>query len=504
MSLHNRCLVSVDADNNRFAGVNLDRDQPHAPGYTATVDAILADDKARTGFLRACLIKLGLEVSQNTESVPSLSRLHLSAAQPSIVSELVHSWQEAGVVTKDDAGLKWIKGENDTFCLEQVGRWNMAGVKSAVADALPPAVKDNLPEAIAPSSASTAVEKENQKPQEAQADPSSADRILDYNALTKHLVAHETALPDGKETPHFNHHAYYANLKAFAQQHARESRAEWGRTLLYGEVVTSTNTMLEKNASWLAHLPAGFTATATTQVAGRGRGSNVWVSPPGSLMFSTVLRHPLALSPSAPVVFVQYLAALAVVRAIHTYDAGYDRLPIRLKWPNDIYARDPSSPANADNERAAYAKIAGVLVNSSYAGGDYTLVTGIGLNALNPRPSLSLSHLTAHHHLAPITLERLLAAIIVHFEELYTRFTRTGFDAYFEHLYYSAWLHGDQLVALEGEGGAKARVKGITRDWGLLVAEEVSRDGRATGRRWELQSDSNSFDFFKGLLRRKA
>lgn len=501
----------------RFAGANLDREGPNAPGYANTVDAILADDKGRTGFLRACLIKLGLEVSQNTESVPSLSRLHLSAAQPSSISELVHSWHEAGLVRKDDGGLEWIKGENDTFCLEQVGRWNMAGVKSAVADVLPQAVKDALPDTVAPTSASTAVQKENRAPQTAaQADPSSStDRILDYNALTKHLVAHETELPDGKETPYFNHHAYFANLRVFAQQHAKESRGEWGQSLLYGEVVTSTNTMLEKNPTWLSHLPTGFTATATTQVAGRGRGSNVWVSPPGSLMFSTVLRHSLALSNTAPVVFVQYLAALAVVRAIHTYDKGYDRLPIKLKWPNDIYALDPnaSSPSvssstsasSADAERSKpYTKIAGILVNSSYSGGDYTLVTGIGLNVHNSRPSTSLSHLTSAHNLPPFTLEKLLAGIIVHFEELYTRFTRTGFDAYFEEMYYKSWLHTDQIVSLESEGGAKARVKGITRDWGLLVAEEVTRDGRSTGRKFEVQSDSNSFDFFKGLVRKKT
>lgn len=37
----------------------------------------------------------------------------------------------------------------------------------------------------------------------------------------------------------------------------------------YGEVVTSTNTILEKNPKFLSRLPQGFTATATTQVAGK-------------------------------------------------------------------------------------------------------------------------------------------------------------------------------------------------------------------------------------------
>lgn len=62
----------------------------------------------------------------------------------------------------------------------------------------------------------------------------------------------------------------------------------------------------------------------------------------------------------------------------------------------------------------------------------------------------------------------------------------------------------DQIVTLETAGGARARIKGITRDWGLLLAEELGWEDRSTGKVWSLQSDSNSFDFFKGLLKRKA
>lgn len=61
----------------------------------------------------------------------------------------------------------------------------------------------------------------------------------------------------------------------------------------------------------------------------------------------------------------------------------------------------------------------------------------------------------------------------------------------------------DQIVTLEAEGGVRARIKGITRDYGLLIAEELGWEDRPTGRKWELQSDSNSFDFFRGLVKRK-
>ncbi len=53
-------------------------------------------------------------------------------------------------------------------------------------------------------------------------------------------------------------------------------------------------------------------------------------------MFSTVVRHQVSLTSHAPIVFLQYLAALAIVEGIKTYDVGYKDMPVKLKWPNDI------------------------------------------------------------------------------------------------------------------------------------------------------------------------
>lgn len=60
------------------------------------------------------------------------------------------------------------------------------------------------------------------------------------------------------------------------------------------------------------------------------------MSPAGALIFSTVVRHPIDKIQSSPIVFVQYLAAMAVVKGIKNYDRGYDKLPVKTKWPNDI------------------------------------------------------------------------------------------------------------------------------------------------------------------------
>lgn len=38
----------------------------------------------------------------------------------------------------------------------------------------------------------------------------------------------------------------------------------------------------------------------------------------------------------APVIFLQYLAAIAVVEGVRTYGGAYNKIPIKIKWPNDV------------------------------------------------------------------------------------------------------------------------------------------------------------------------
>jgi biotin--protein ligase len=152
-------------------------------------------------------------------------------------------------------------------------------------------------------------------------------------------------------------------------------------------------------------------------------------------MFSTVIRHSMALTQSAPVVFVQYLAALAIVRGVQSYAPGYAALPVKLKWPNDIYALDPKGNGKD------YVKIGGILVNSSYAGSDYTLVVGIGLNVANAAPTTGLNALAAAKKLEPFQSEKLLARILTCFESVYNTFCQNGWNREVEDEYYRNWLH---------------------------------------------------------------
>ncbi|CAJ2505504.1 Uu.00g128980.m01.CDS01 [Anthostomella pinea] len=451
-----------------FAAADL---SPHhiIEGYDDLLARLRDDDSNRASFLEACLSKLELEANQESSGVPSLSRLHLSSINSRDVDDMLHSWED--IITRED-GEEYIRGEQDTFHLEKPEtRWSMGGLKESL-----------------PSKGTT--------DQLTSASSRNDEAIVDYSTVTKRVVLHENAWPEAKATPYFNHHAFFTSLKEYRKTDTEAE--EWGDFLMYGEAVTSTNTLLEKNFKLLSKLPSGFTLAATTQVAGRGRGSNVWVSPAGSLVMSTVINHPAHLAPSRPIVFIQYLAAVAIVEAVKSYDHGYEDVPVKLKWPNDVYARDPRQPTSPPT----YVKIGGILSNCAYSSGSYQIVLGIGLNTTNGRPTTSLDALLPSH-LAPFRIEKLLARILTRLEALYKAFVRRGFTRDMEYAYYNHWLHGRQIVTLEAEGGVRARIVGITTDWGMLKAEELGFDDKPTGKIWALQSDENSFDFFRGLVKRK-
>lgn len=136
------------------------------------------------------------------------------------VSELLEELKAA--ITIED-GEEYIKGENDTFHIEkQSSRWSFNSIVKSL-----PVLGSGILE------------------DPSKTDGATEDRILDYNTIIKRLIPHETEWPGGKETPYFNHHAFFANLKRYQQENSSEAE-EFGNVLMYGEVVTSTNTILEK------------------------------------------------------------------------------------------------------------------------------------------------------------------------------------------------------------------------------------------------------------------
>jgi hypothetical protein len=128
-----------------------------------------------------------------------------------------------------------------------------------------------------------------------------------------------------------------------------------------------------RNPLLLTSLPVPLVFLASFQLTGRGRGSNIWLSPPGCLQFSLLLDLPCSLA--GKLVFIQYLMALAVCEAID--DDG--RLGARIKWPNDIYAEAEGvggTQLGSGSGRKRRAKLGGILVNTNFVGGKWRIVIG--------------------------------------------------------------------------------------------------------------------------------
>lgn len=145
----------------------------------------------------------------------------------------------------------------------------------------------------------------------------------------------------------------------------------------------------------------GLWIRAETQSAGRGRMGRHWMSPPGNLYASTLIRVKNG-DPAAATLGL--VVAIAVHKVVATY-TGPD--VICIKWPNDIVA-------NA-------AKLSGILLERA---GD-AVVIGIGINlashpALGDRATTSVAALTGNAP-DPTTCVAALAEAVAHAIDIWRR-----------------------------------------------------------------------------------
>ena len=148
-----------------------------------------------------------------------------------------------------------------------------------------------------------------------------------------------------------------------------------GYALIALDEADSTNDEAKGRAA--AGAPEGTVVCARQQRAGRGRRGREWVSPPGNLYVSVILR---------PACEARRVAQLSFVAALAVLDLVDGPLPGRTqcKWPNDILVDG--------------GKVAGILLESALGPGGRVdwVVLGVGVNVAShpglkgPIPSTSL------------------------------------------------------------------------------------------------------------------
>jgi BirA family biotin operon repressor/biotin-[acetyl-CoA-carboxylase] ligase len=220
------------------------------------------------------------------------------------------------------------------------------------------------------------------------------------------------------------------------------------------ETLGSTND--EAKALARAGAPEGTLVWAGEQTAGRGRRGRIWLSPPGNLYLSLVMRPAGAPSRAAQLGFV---AALGLGDALAAL-AG-PALHLRYKWPNDLLANGK--------------KFAGILLESETGAKDGVdfVVVGIGVNIVCAPgdvefPATSL----IAEGVAGVTPPVLLEGFARHFEGWARRWGEEGFAPL-----RMAWLArasglGDRVRVRLERSTLFGRFQGLDDD-GALVLDAV-------------------------------
>lgn len=174
--------------------------------------------------------------------------------------------------------------------------------------------------------------------------------------------------------------------------------------LVYFEELDSTQTYLKQHASELTHATV---VCAERQTAGRGRYDRKWISNPGGLYFSVLLK-------SVQTDFLPNLTQLMALSVCHALEDL--ELSPALKWPNDVQVNGQ--------------KICGILSEAIFdKGPQATVVLGVGINISQEgldhvgQPATSLKQLGISTN-----KQTLLKSVLTYFWQNYEDLLTRGFE----------------------------------------------------------------------------
>jgi biotin--protein ligase len=155
-------------------------------------------------LLRACIKKLEMKLEQGEDDVLQLSVIHISSIIPSNAQELKDSWHNL-ILQKDKT--EYIVDMKDTFRIETVT-----------------------------TERSVTINEKNKK---------SLLAFDHSRGSDLSIFIHAQGHPTHEETPFFDHNEFYSRLRE-RRSISSQQLDDFGTYLMYGQVMTSTNTILEK------------------------------------------------------------------------------------------------------------------------------------------------------------------------------------------------------------------------------------------------------------------
>jgi len=235
--------------------------------------------------------------------------------------------------------------------------------------------------------------------------------------------------------------------------------------LLALDATDSTNEEAKRLAR--AGAPDKTVVWARSQTGGKGRAGRAWVSPPGNLYVSLILRPEVPAMQAAELGFV---AALALVQALDELAPGLD---LAFKWPNDVLL--------------AGRKLAGILIETESQAalgidrGPDWLVLGIGVNVASAPagtefPATSLAGECA----ATVTVEGLLSAFVGSFLDWMTAWRLRGFAALRAPWLARAWGGGQVITVRLPKATLRGTFVDLDADGALILGLDSGERRRIT------------------------
>ena len=208
----------------------------------------------------------------------------------------------------------------------------------------------------------------------------------------------------------------------------------------------------------------GAVIWAERQTAGRGRQGRLWISDPGNLFVSIILRPSAAAARGGE---LSLLAAVSVAEAVNDIlVASGSKAKLHCKWPNDILI---------DGRKAA-----GILIDTvAHDGRLIWSVVGIGVNLVSSPESMAdqATCLNAHlgEHKATVSAVEAIQAILPKLWEWYTCWRQPapkgGFGLIREAWEARAYIPDHPLVVNTGLGQVSGHYDGLDEDGALLLTD---------------------------------
>ena len=196
---------------------------------------------------------------------------------------------------------------------------------------------------------------------------------------------------------------------------------------------------------------------AHEQTTGRGQRGNEWQSQPQLNITLSIVLHPDLKADKQ--FFLTKVVSLGVLEFIS--DLVEDKVPVAIKWPNDIYAGEK--------------KIAGILIENSLRGEQIsTSVIGIGLNINQTEFGTGLKNATSLKMLTGKTfdIKNCIDNLCEHIEPRYLQL-KTNKQGLLDADYHKHLYRLDKLCDYEKNGRPfKARLKGVNQQGKLLLKLE--------------------------------